>query len=764
MLGLTRFGVDQGRPEDLFLFLLRPFPAPSLIKKLEVQAAERLPGVIRIFTASDIPGINRIGIIPSSKDQPVLAEGIIRYRGEPVALVAAESETAGLEALRTIRLELEPQPGCFDPRQALDPETPLIHEPGNLLFQQQVVKGEAEEALARSAFRLRNTYSTSPLEHGPLEVEGGRGEWQDGKIIIRACTQNPHYDQSDLARLLGVPPEQIRVIQTETGGGFGKKLDLSVQSYLALAAYHLKRPVRMAYTREESFIGTAKRHALFIDYESGMDAQGRLTAVKVDILGDSGAYASYGLAVCMRAAVHATGPYEVPQVLVNSRMVYTHNHWAGAMRGFGVPQIALAHEGQMDGLASLLGMDPLEFRLRNCFQPGSTTATGQVLRDGVGIEACLRRLKKIYRAWNRRMVSDGRTLRGIGLGAMFYGIGNTGVSNPSSAQLELSPQGHLTLFTGAAEIGQGSDTILSQIAARYFGLSLDQIRLVRGDTDRTTSAGASSASRQTYISGNAVLEAARQLEQRLREEGAREFGCLPAELQMTGAELLDPQGRSMEIFKVAARLAVQGKVARGEGRFDPPVTVLDHRTGQGSPYSSYAFAAQLACVEVDTVSGLVRVPRVAAAHDVGRAIHRRAVHGQITGGVVMGVGMATMEEFIPQKTENFREYHLPTMADAPRITPIIIESHDPTGPYGAKGVGEPSLIPTAPAIANGASRALGRSDDPVASESGKGDGSFTANSKLEIRNSKQIRMTKIRNSKQYSLNTVIARSIGISWI
>jgi CO/xanthine dehydrogenase Mo-binding subunit len=319
---------------------------------------------------------------------------------------------------------------------------------------------------------------------------------------------------------------------------------------------------------------------------------------------------------------------------------------------------------------------------------------------------------------------------------MFYGIGNTGVSNPSSAQLELSPKGHLTLFTGAAEIGQGSDTVLSQIAVRYFGLSLDQIRLVRGDTGRTTSAGATSASRQTYISGNAVLDAAQQLEQRLREEGARELRCPPSELRWSGAELVDTQGRSVDIFKVAARLAVQGKVARGEGRFDPPVTVLDHRTGQGSPYSSYAFAAQLACVEVDTVSGLVRVPRVAAAHDVGRAIHRRAVHGQIAGGVVMGVGMATMEEFIPQKTDNFREYHLPTLADAPRITPIIIESHDPTGPYGAKGVGEPSLIPTAPAIANGASRALGvrMNHLPLSLERVMEALQQTRNSKSEIRN------------------------------
>ena len=334
VLGTALFGVDQGRPGDLFLLSAAGLPGPLTDQTAGGGSrSKNTRRVVRIFTAADVPGVNRIGIIPSTKDQPVLAEGIVRYRGEPVALVAAESEAAGLEALRAIRLELEPLPGVFDPRQALDPETPFVHDKGNLLFQQQVIRGEAEEALAKSAYRLRNTYSTSPLEHGPLEVEGGRGEWQDGKIIIRACTQNPHYDQSDLARLLGLPLEMIRVVQAETGGGFGKKLDLSVQSYLALAAYHLKRPVRMGYTREESFLGTAKRHALFIDYESGMDAQGKLTAIKVDILGDTGAYASYGLAVCMRAAVHATGPYEVPHVQVDSRMVYTHNSWAGAMRG-----------------------------------------------------------------------------------------------------------------------------------------------------------------------------------------------------------------------------------------------------------------------------------------------------------------------------------------------------------------------------------------------------------------------------------------------
>lgn len=706
--GLTLFGSDQGQPGDLYLAVVRAYEAPAKILRIDSGQAERMPAVVRVFTAADIPGINQIGIIPMTKDQPVLAEGVVRFPGEAVALVAAETQESALNAARAVVLELSPLPGVFDPLKALEPDAPLVHEKGNLLFRQGVVKGDAEEALSKSVYRLRRTYSTSSLEHGALELEGGRADWQDGRIVVYACTQNPHYDQGDLCRLLGLAPEKIRVVQTATGGGFGGKLDLSVQGYLALAVYHLKRSARLVYSREESFLSTSKRHPLLIEYESGMDESGKLTAVKVDILGDGGAYASYGVAVCMRAAVQATGPYEVPHVLVDSRMVYTHKHWCGAMRGFGVPQMALAHEGQMDSLALIIGVDPLEFRLRNCLKAGSQTATGQVLSASVGIERCLRRIQKIYQAWQKRAVSDPNVLRGVGLGAMIYGLGNTGVSNPSTAQIQVLPNGKLILFTGAAEIGQGSDTVLCQVTAQFFGIPMDLIQLVRGDTGRTTSSGATSASRQTYISGNAVLAAAQTVEDLLLHEAALEWHSDPHDLRREGPMIIAPDGRSMEIFKVAARFAVQGKELKGHGRFDPPVTRLDHKTGQGNPYASYAFAAQTALTEVDRHSGLVRVPRVAAAHDVGKAINRRGVFGQICGGIVMGIGFATMEEYIPGKTDNFREYHLPTMADVPRITPLLVEDEEPTGPYGAKGVGEPALIPTAPAVAGGVSNALGR--------------------------------------------------------
>ncbi len=719
--GEARFGFDQGRPGDLHLACVRAAKAPARLKRIEVGPALQVPGVVRVFTAADVPGVNRLGIIPVSKDQEFLAQETVRHVGQAVALVAAESQEAAWAGARAVRVELEELPGVFDPEAALAGDAPLVHPDhpsGNLLRETRIVKGEVEDALAASAVVVEAEYTTSRLEHVALEIEGGRADYQDGRVIVRACTQNPHYDQADLALFLGVDPDRVRVVQAETGGGFGGKLDLSVQPYLALAAWHLKRPVRMAYTREESFLATAKRHPFRMRYVSGADEEGRLTAVKAELLVDTGAFASYGLAVCMRAAVHATGPYLVPNVAVRCRVVYTHNPWNGAMRGFGVPQVALAHEGQMDALAAALGMDPLEIRIKNALRPGQATATGQVLGSGVGLVQCLERIRPIYQRW-RRSLSQGLWHReGVGLGCMFYGIGNTGVSNPATAQLEWRPDGRVVLYTGAAEIGQGSDTVLVQLAAERLGLEPGDIDLCRGDTDRTTNAGATSASRQTYISGNAVLDAAGKLEDLLLA-GAREMlGGGQMELELRGRLIQEKggqggvqgggQGGGLEVKEVARFLHRQGRPPKAAGEFDPDFSALDPETGQGRPYATYAFAAQSARVRVDTASGLVRVKEVAAAHDVGRALNRRAVTGQICGGVMMGLGMALMEEYHPGATDNLQDYHIPTAADAPQVTPLIVEEPEETGPYGAKGVGEPALIPTAPAVAGAVGQALGR--------------------------------------------------------
>ncbi|MCB2185340.1 MAG: xanthine dehydrogenase family protein molybdopterin-binding subunit [Deltaproteobacteria bacterium] len=713
VLGRVRFGPDQGEPGDLYLAVVRVMTAPARLVGLDDAPALALPGVVRVFTARDIPGVNRLGIIPVTQDQEFLAGELVRFRGQAVAVVAAETRAAALAGARAVRVSYEELPGVFDPAEALAAGAPLVHPEhptGNLLVERSLDKGDVDQAFARAAVTVEEDYFTSFVEHASLEVEGGRADWVDGRVVVTACTQNPHYDQADLAKFLGVDKGLIRVIQAETGGGFGGKLDLSVQPFLALACWHLHRPVRLAFTREESILSTAKRHPFRMHYKSAVDGAGRLLAVEADLLIDTGAFASYGLAVALRSLVHAAGPYHVPNARVRARLAYTHHPWAGAMRGFGVPQVALAHEGQMDALAAALGQDPLEFRYDNALRRGQSTITGQVLEGGAGLPACLDKIRPVYNAWQKRVGGAGRFRRGLGLGAMYYGIGNTGVANPSTAQVRWLPDNRVILYTGAADIGQGSDTVLRQLAAQRLGLEPGDIELCRGDTDRTTNAGATSASRQTYISGNAVLAAAADLERIILEEAGARLGVSPAELELAGGAVrARGEGRVLLACReAAAGLEARGKKAKGHGEFDPPVIALDHHTGQGHPYAAYAFAAQVALARVDTASGMVCVERVAAAHDVGKAIHRRGVLGQICGGVMMGVGLALMEEFEPGRTDNLQNYHLPTAADAPRIVPLIVEEPESTGPYGAKGVGEPALIPTAPAVAAAVSQAAGQ--------------------------------------------------------
>jgi CO/xanthine dehydrogenase Mo-binding subunit len=711
--GRTMFGVDTGRPGDLYLVCVRAENAPAKIESIDTQAAMAVPGVVRIFTAQDIPGVNRLGIIAVTRDQEFLADKIIRHRGQAVALVAAETEASARLAAEKIVVNFTEIPGVFNPFDALSGNAPLVHpetKTDNIQSKRTIIKGDADEALAKSAVVHEAEYSTSYIEHSALEPEGGRAWIEDGRLYITACTQNPHYDQGDVALFLGLEKEQVRVIQAETGGGFGGKLDVSVQPYLGLAAWLLKQPVRMTYTREETFQGTGKRHPFFMKYKTGADSGGKLTAMKVELVADTGAYASYGLAVAMRAAVHATGPYYVPNVHIDCKLAYTNNPWAGAMRGFGVPQVAVGHEGEIDAMADLIGMDRLEFRLLNALKPGQETATGQVLTHSVGIVQCLEKIRPHYDAWKAEMSRSQCVGHGMGLGAMYYGIGNTGVSNPSTAQVEWTPQGRVILYTGAADIGQGSDTVLRQLAAERLKVDLSRIDLVRGDTDRTTNAGATSASRQTYISGNAVVNAAAALEESilkqaedLMEIGRRDLEMIDGEIRAKGAP-----SRTISVEEVVKSMVEKGIPTKQDGDFDPVTKTLDPETGQGVPYGTYAFAAQVARVEVDSCTGEVIVRNVAAAHDVGKAVHAQGVKGQICGGVVMGLGMALMEEFVPGKNENFENYHIPTMMDAPEIEPIIVEDPEETGPYGAKGVGEPALIPTAPAIASAVGQALGR--------------------------------------------------------
>ncbi len=394
VLGKALFAADI-KMEGLFhIRVLRSDRPHARIKKVYTEKAARLEGVVKILTHSDIPGEKMIGVI--TRDQPVLAIEKVRFVGDPIALVVAYTEKEADLALEKITVEYEDLVSIFDPEEALHSSN-LIHESGNLLFQRDIIKGDIEKGFAEADFIIKKTYSTSMGEHIYLEPDAGVA-WIDneGRIVVYASSQDPHYDQREIARSLGLESSRVRVIQATTGGSFGSKHDATIKCFLALAVYHLRRPVRLVYSREEVFLATPKRHSFTITYKTGARKNGKLLAVEADIMGDTGAYSSYGVAVASKAAVHATGPYEVPNVSVRARVVYTNHPISGAMRGFGVPQVAFAHESQMDLLAEKLGMSPVDLRLLNCLRPGLSTSTGHILHHSVGIAKTLEIAKEHY--------------------------------------------------------------------------------------------------------------------------------------------------------------------------------------------------------------------------------------------------------------------------------------------------------------------------------------------------------------------------------
>ena len=711
LTGAARFGADALPGEScLALRAIRsPHPHARLTLGDFSGLRARHPGIVAVLTARDVPGRNLFGIYPEGKDQPVLAESLVRHRGEPVCALVGDPAT--LDAIDDSEIPIEWEvlpPVTFDAARQPDAAQLHAHAPGNILCRGVVRRGDADAALSHAAARAKIAVETSFVEHAYIEPEAGYARRAGDRIEIVACTQTPYMDRDEIAGILGIAPDAVRVIPTHVGGGFGGKLDLSFQPLAAVAAWTLRRPVRMIYTRPESLASTTKRHPARIAAEASADANGRLTAFRFHGDFNTGAYASWGPTVANRVPVHATGPYVVPNVHCSTAAIHTTDPSAGAFRGFGVPQAAIAGEALMDNLAATLGIDALEFRLRNALRPGDATATGQVLGAGAALAACLEALRPCWHA-QREIASafnDGNAERrqGVGIACQWYGIGNTSLSNPSDMEIALTADGRVVLFSGALDIGQGSNTIMVQIAADALGVPASTIDLVSGDTDLTLDAGKTSASRQTFVSGNAARLAAESLRaELLRRANA---GTAAALALSDGRVLVTHDGITSAIDPAALPADARGVVLSGRGRFDPPTTPLD-ANGQGVPYAAYAFAAQLARVEVDMALGTVVVRRIVAAHDVGRAINPQQVEGQIHGGVAQGLGLALMEEYVPGRTENLHDYLIPTIGDVPEIDVILIEQPDPLGPYGAKGVGEPALIATAPAILNAIHDATG---------------------------------------------------------
>lgn len=715
--GSERFGDDVAPADALWLKLIRsPHPSARFVVGDIQPLFQRYPGLVRVLTAADVPGELLFGIAADFRDQPVFATHKVRFQGEPIAAIVGDAATVEAFDLTDFPVLWQDLPSLTTIDAATAPGAPLLFEtrPGNILTRGRVCRSDATATLTGAACVVEGEFETGFVEHAYIEPEAGYARRVGDAIEVHCTTQTPYANRADLARILGLDPENVRVIPTAVGGGFGGKLDLTLQPHVALAAWLTGRPVRALFSRAESMATTTKRHPARIAARLAADANGRLTAMTFHGDFNTGAYASWGPTVANRVPVHCSGPYRIGAILAETRAIHTNNPPSGAFRGFGTPQAAVATEALIDELADTLGIDRLELRLRNALRAGDVTPTGQILHESVGIAACLEALQPRWQAARADAAAANAALsgphrRGVGVACMWYGCGNTSLSNPSSIRVSLRADGRIVLFQGAVDIGQGSNTVLAQIVADALGVDVQQIDLVRADTARTLDAGKTSASRQTFVSGQAALRAALALRKRiLRLANAGE----PAHLSFEPGRLSVHEGgrdngAAQHVVDLAAMTRDHdGIVLSAEGTFDPPTTTLD-ADGQGDPYAAYAFGAQMAEVRVDMELGTVQVLRTIAAHDVGRAINPMLVEGQVEGGIAQGLGMALMEEFVPGRSFGLHDYLIPSIGEMPEMETILIEAPEPLGPFGAKGVGEPALIPTAAAILNAIRDATG---------------------------------------------------------
>lgn len=742
----------------------------AVIVSLDVSEAAGLPGVRAVLTHADVPGEKSFGSV--APNQIVLCSDRVRYVGDAVAVVAAETEEAAKAAVGRIRVRLRPLPVVSDPEEALAPGAPLVHPGGNLCVHHKVRKGDADRALSQSDVVLEREYRTQKVEHSYVEPEAvlcRPGE--NGGVTIVGSVQNLYSIRRAVARVLALPLNRVRIIQATLGGSFGGKDEVmsALCCRAALLALATGRPVKMVNTREDSMKESYKRHPYVMRYRVGASRDGRLNAMSIDIVADAGAYAAMSPFVTWRSAVQATGPYVVPNVKTDVRAAYTNNCYTGAMRGFGSPQVCFAVESLMDELGEAVGKDPLEIRLINALQTGSETATGQKLTHNVSVSQALREVSERGRflATRARFARENsgtesalspedaedvapssqgasgspppasHIKRGVGISCSYRGV-SLGAEGVDAAGVTVSVQtdGSVVVSTGLVEMGQGASTTLSLVAAEELGVTLDRVRFLAADTSRLPDSGPTVASRTTIMAGNAARKACEELLARMRPAAAERLGCDERALDFgenrvrcTGRGAPPGSGmapgdekpalaggaaeeRCLSLADLAALCFNKGICLYAHGWYKAPSTTWNEENGQGDAYFTFVYGANLAEVEVDTVTGRVRVTKFVSAHDVGRVINLNGARGQVYGGVAMGLGYALLEEY-PEEggvpaVGNFDEYLLPTASDVPRVEMVFIENPDDLGPHGAKTLGEPACEIAAPAIANAVANATGR--------------------------------------------------------
>lgn len=691
--------------------------ASGILRSINVEKARQLTGVAAVLTAKDLPAERYHGLV--IPDWPILIEvgEQIRTVGDALAIVAAATRQIATQALELIEVEIEPLPVIDHPVKAIQEDALRIHQNGNLLKHIKVRKGDVEQGFAEADIILEHTYHTPMHDHAFMEPECSIARpTPDGRMEIYVGSQIPYSDRNQVARALGVPEEQVRIIGQLIGGGFGGKEDIAGQIHAALLAKATGRPVKLLFDRQESLIVHPKRHATQIRVKVGAKSDGRLTAVETELFGDTGAYASLGEKVMTRATTHSSGPYEVPHVKADCYAMYTNNPPAGAFRGFGVMQSAFAIESIMDTLAERLGIDPVELRKKNALRVGSTTNTGQVLRESVGLLECI---EKVETEMRRLSNGDPFTPKTVGgaphlIRAWGFAVGykNTGLGggapDKAGAEVELRRDGTFQVRSSSAELGQGLPTVLQLIAAEELNQNPRQIDVLLMDTDLTPDGGPTTASRQTFVTGNAVRHAARALRELLTSELAERYDVPPQEIRFIEG-LAQVNGQKVSLARLAEEMIESGRPPLAAFTYWAPTT---RPLGQGGDmHFAFSFAAQAAEVEVNTLTGEVKVMRLIIANDVGTAINPLGLQGQIEGGAIMGIGHALTENFIVEEgrviTDRLARYRMPSITFTPEIISFVVEHPVSEGPFGAKGVGEIVLIPTIPAITNAIYNAVG---------------------------------------------------------
>jgi len=710
--GRTSYAADHALPRMLHAMLKRSDYAHARLVSVDTSAAEAIDGVVAIYTAADVPQNTvwvdvpgqtlEVGALKARSN--VLADEVVRYHGEPIALVAAETEDAALAARDAIVVDYEPLPVVDDPEHALDPDAPQVHESGNLLAEWEIEEGDIEAGFASAAAIVGEEYRTQFIDHAYLEPEAGVA-WRDtdGVITIRAATQVVEHFR-DVARILELPDNKVRLITPYVGGGFGGKEDMTVEPYLGIVAALTGRPVRMIWSRQESLTARQNRHAVRMRYRTGADAEGRLVAMDIDILSDGGAYALLSALVLLYSTTCAAGPYRCPNVKIRARTVYTNHTPCSAMRGFGGMQVVLGYEGQMDRLARELGIDPLEIRRRNFVERGDILPIGQELETVVELPALIGAVSE--RAGEPPRPSGPRRAVGRGYACNLQSYGRCiWLNDWSSAWVGFELDGTLVIRIAVPDIGGGQASSLIQIASEVLGVPPQRITIHIGDSALNPLTGTTTATRQLYMSGNAVLKAARELRAALAGVAAGLLEVDAERVEFGPGGVGEDGGRALSFEELLAAAA----------SVDVPWHVLaTHHAPKGVPWQAdeswrgrvfpdFTYGCHAVDVEVDLDTGQVRLLRYIAGHDVGQAINPTSVEGQIEGAVAMGLGYALSERVVFEEGQNltatFAQYLIPTAVEMPAIESVVLESGEGMGPFNARGIGEPPIGPPAPAVA-----------------------------------------------------------------